>query len=117
MEFKIELNSLNNMLETYNERDKILRLVCYASQLVSGLVNSKKLSTLCNQITECRTTARLFDDIPMLMYTLSYGLGKKVSSRRLLYVSRDVMMLKQGCIIGNLLLLLCHMRTFCFKMY
>jgi len=75
------LRDINNQLESYNGRDRILRLICYTSQLVSGCTNNKKLSNLSELISECRTTLRLFDDLPMLTYSLSYGLGKKEPDR------------------------------------
>lgn len=71
---------LNSMLETYCGRDKIIRLLCYTTKLVAGLKKDDRLLKFSNLMSECRTTLRLFDDIPMLYYSLSYGLGRKVST-------------------------------------
>lgn len=73
------LGKCSEFLETYSGRDKVMRLLYYSAQLISGLTNSKKLDTFSEHLSECRTVLRLFDDLPMLNYTLMYGLGRKVS--------------------------------------
>lgn len=73
------------LLQTYSGRDKVIRTVTYLSLMLSGISksneNSKKFLTVSLQLSLCRTILRLFDDLPMLSYTLSYGLGRGVSSR------------------------------------
>ncbi|GAA6102435.1 peroxisomal membrane protein 11C isoform X1 [Tachysurus ichikawai] len=74
-----------NLLESYRGRDKVIRTMCYASQLVGGIMSRKK-TTNCSrlgksfllfsaQLSHCRTVLRLFDDLSMAAYSLSYGLG------------------------------------------
>lgn len=79
MKVLMGLQAINMFLNNYNDRDKLLRLLQYSLQLVSGIKKSEALSNVINLINECRTTLRLFDDIPMLMHSLSYGFGKNVS--------------------------------------
>nr|XP_054750744.1 peroxisomal membrane protein 11C-like [Lytechinus pictus] len=72
------------LLQTYSGRDKIVRTVSYLSLMLSGISksngNSKKLLIISQQLSLCRTILRRFDDIPMLSYTLSYGLGRRETS-------------------------------------
>lgn len=83
---KIMQNSVEsfiNALESYRGRDKVIRTLCYGSQLVGGVLagkNSqsslgKSLLLFSAQLSQCRTTLRLFDDLSMLAYSTSYGLG------------------------------------------
>ena len=44
-------------------------------QRMRGTPLSKKLVLVGRQMSYCRTVLRLFDDLPMLNRTLSYGLG------------------------------------------
>ncbi|XP_023012812.1 peroxisomal membrane protein 11C [Leptinotarsa decemlineata] len=73
------------LLETYKGRDKILRTLSYLSKLGGGLHNNEefaqKMLLFGKKMSEARATLRLFDDIPMLKYTLEYGLGKKEPDR------------------------------------
>ncbi|XP_038079403.1 peroxisomal membrane protein 11C-like [Patiria miniata] len=73
-----------NLLQTYGGRDKVMRVIGYGSLFLSGLVKSsaksKKLLTISTELSACRTILRLFDDLPMLGYSLSYGLGTQEKS-------------------------------------
>lgn len=78
------LESLVNVLESYRGRDKVIRTICYGSQLVGGLLSQKTeasgqlgktLLLFSAQLSQCRTVLRLFDDLSMLAYSQSYGLG------------------------------------------
>ncbi|KAM4574098.1 peroxisomal membrane protein 11C [Fundulus diaphanus] len=81
------VESLVRLLESYRGRDKVIRTVCYGSQLVGGVltqkagadVSSKRLGKslllFSAQLSHCRTVLRLFDDLSMLAYSQSYGLG------------------------------------------
>ncbi|XP_067287283.1 peroxisomal membrane protein 11C [Pseudorasbora parva] len=77
------VESFINVLESYRGRDKVIRTLCYGSQLVGGVLagkNSqsslgKSLLLFSAQLSHCRTTLRLFDDLSMLGYSTSYGLG------------------------------------------
>uniref|UniRef100_A0A146KQA3 Peroxisomal membrane protein 11C n=1 Tax=Lygus hesperus TaxID=30085 RepID=A0A146KQA3_LYGHE len=75
------LKNLAEYLESYSGRDKVMRILYYAAQYAAGRTSTPevqdKLNEFSDQINSCRTVLRLFDDIPMLYYTLSYGLGKK----------------------------------------
>lgn len=67
-----------------------IRTVCFGSQLVGGVLcqrgeadaSSQKLGKslllFSAQLSQCRTTLRLFDDLSMLAYSHSYGLGGEV---------------------------------------
>lgn len=78
---------LVRVLETYRGRDKVIRTVCYGSQLVGGVLSrspssdgssrrvGRSLLLLSAQLSHCRTVLRLFDDLSMLGYSHSYGLG------------------------------------------
>ncbi|KAM9761954.1 peroxisomal membrane protein 11C [Menidia menidia] len=81
------LEALVRLLESYRGRDKVIRTVCYGSQLVGGVLTrragtdapsqqlGKSLLLFSAQLSHCRTVLRLFDDLAMLAYSHSYGLG------------------------------------------
>ncbi|XP_068446064.1 peroxisomal membrane protein 11C [Clinocottus analis] len=81
------VESLVRLLESYRGRDKVIRTVCYGSQLVGGVLSrkvetdvsshrlGKRLLLFSAQLSHCRTVLRLFDDLAMLAYSHSYGLG------------------------------------------
>ncbi|KAM8873699.1 peroxisomal membrane protein 11C [Spinachia spinachia] len=78
---------LVHLLESYRGRDKVIRTACYGSQLVGGLLSrkaeadvsshrlGKRLLLFSAQLSHCRMVLRLFDDLSMLAYSHSYGLG------------------------------------------
>lgn len=71
------------LLQSYSGRDKIMRTAGYVSLMLAGAADgraAKNLGTVSRQISATRTVLRLFDDLPMLAHTLSYGTGTKVSS-------------------------------------
>ncbi|KAK9882230.1 hypothetical protein WA026_019745 [Henosepilachna vigintioctopunctata] len=90
MDFKFVLNEICAVLETYRGRDKILRTLCYSLKLVGGLTGNEllgdKLIYISKHLSDTRATLRLLDDIPMLKFSLDYGLGKKEDSKFLSYV-------------------------------
>lgn len=61
-----------------------MKILCYSAKLVAGLnVDknpdlAKRFAIISSKISGARATLRLIDDIPMLQYTLEYGLGSKV---------------------------------------
>jgi peroxin-11C len=76
------MDSLVQLVGGYRERDKLIRLCQYVVRFLAGTGQTNmgaRLSTIAQEFGKCRTVLRLFDDIPMLAYTLHYGLGKKVS--------------------------------------
>ena len=78
------LNGLSTLFETYRGHDQALSIIGYGSMMVSELRGvrrqpvSAKLKIISVQISNARTILRLLDDVTMLSYTLTYGLGKKV---------------------------------------
>ncbi|XP_058059387.1 peroxisomal membrane protein 11C-like [Anopheles bellator] len=81
------LTEICEMLDGYTGRDKIIRMLCYTTKLGSGLYAQKdpqlarKLAIFSTKMSETRATLRLFDDLPMLAYSLSYGYGNKEPDR------------------------------------
>ncbi|XP_042560079.1 peroxisomal membrane protein 11C [Clupea harengus] len=78
--------SIVNLLESYRGRDKVVRTLCYGSQLVGGVLSQKtaglsevgkSLLLFSAQLSHCRTILRLFDDLSMVAYSRSYGLGNR----------------------------------------
>ncbi|XP_072294622.1 peroxisomal membrane protein 11C [Eucyclogobius newberryi] len=81
------MEELVRLLETYRGRDKVIRTACYGAQLVGGVLCrgpspdgssgrlGQSLLLLSAQLSHCRTVLRLFDDLSMLAYSQSYGLG------------------------------------------
>lgn len=76
------LRKFISYLETYRGRDKTIRLLTYGSYIVSGL--SKRIrggdrdfnvGKLAAELSNLRVMLRLFDDLSMLQYSLSYGIG------------------------------------------
>ncbi|XP_065334914.1 peroxisomal membrane protein 11C-like [Cloeon dipterum] len=73
---------LSEMLSSSSGRDKIVRTISYASLCLSGLGSEdrswvKKLEIVSTQLNQFRTVSRLFDDLAMLKYSISYGLGRE----------------------------------------
>ncbi|KAK0145209.1 Peroxisomal membrane protein 11C [Merluccius polli] len=91
------LESLVGLLESYRGRDKVIRTVCYGSQLVGGVWSEKtsswssdlgrRLLLFSAQLSHCRTVLRLFDDLSMLHYCRSYGLGPEEADGGLRWIS------------------------------
>ena len=78
---------LANVLETYRGREKVMRLLQYASFLASGGLqkfscesSGGKFRIWAEAISECRTVLRLFDDAAMLSFARDYGTGKEVGN-------------------------------------
>lgn len=66
------------LLQTSNGKDKVMRTISYASALMSTLQRfpvplRKSLLILADQLSKARTINRLFDDLPMLNYSLHCG--------------------------------------------
>lgn len=83
----MDVNELVGFLESYRGRDKVYRLVCYASSLLSSCAQhaglptaSERLSKLGAALSSCRIVLRLGDDLSMLLVSTSYGLGKSVGA-------------------------------------
>ncbi|XP_077391305.1 peroxisomal membrane protein 11C isoform X2 [Festucalex cinctus] len=65
------VDCLVRVLESYRGRDKVIRTLCYGSQLLS----------------QCRMVLRLFDDLSMLAYSTSYGFGAKEKDGMVRWIS------------------------------
>jgi hypothetical protein len=81
----------STLLESYRGHDQVLSLIGYKCKMLSGLCVSgsslkTNLSVVSTQIANARVILRLLDDPSMLSYTLSYGLGKSVSSTQLIVI-------------------------------
>lgn len=78
----MDLPLLDDYLETYSGRDKMLRTMSYMAKLLTVCTSSKnsekKLKTFGSKMSECRVMLRLLDDIPALHCMLTYGWGKQV---------------------------------------
>ena len=73
------------VLETYRGREKLMRILQYASFLASGGLHKvscettgEKFRVFAETMSECRTVLRLFDDAAMISYARCYGTGKEV---------------------------------------
>lgn len=77
----MNLQTLNDYLETHSGRDKILKTLSYTAKLLtvcSSKSVEKKLITFGSQMSKCRVMLRLLDDLPRLTDLIQYGWGKKV---------------------------------------
>ncbi|XP_060566289.1 peroxisomal membrane protein 11C-like [Ruditapes philippinarum] len=77
------MDTLVQLVGGYRERDKLIRLCQYVARFLAGTGQTNmgaRLGIIAQEFGKCRTVLRLFDDIPMLAYTLHYGLGKKESN-------------------------------------
>lgn len=79
------MDTFLKLLDSHSGRGSILRTVQYGSQMIAGLKwvtpkGKERLLTLSSQLSLCRTILRLFDDLPMLSHSLSYGLGSQEKS-------------------------------------
>ncbi|XP_068624758.1 peroxisomal membrane protein 11C-like [Battus philenor] len=69
------------LLDSYNGRDKVVRLTCYAFKLYGCIKGEKPWQTAGSRLSNARMMLRLFDDIPMIRHTYNYGLGRHESSK------------------------------------
>ncbi|XP_040895902.1 peroxisomal membrane protein 11C [Toxotes jaculatrix] len=93
------VEALVRVLESYRGRDKVIRTVCYGSQLVGGVLSrkaepdvsshrlGKSLLLFSAQLSQCRTVLRLFDDLSMLAYSHSYGFGTREDDAGVRWIS------------------------------
>ncbi|CAK1543829.1 unnamed protein product [Leptosia nina] len=69
------------LLDSYNGRDKVVRLACYTFKLYGCLKGEKPWQTAGSRLSSARMMLRLFDDIPMIRHTYNYGLGRHETSK------------------------------------
>ncbi|GBP65639.1 Peroxisomal membrane protein 11C [Eumeta japonica] len=74
------IEDICDLLDTYNGRDKVVRLACYAFKLWGCCVNDKNLQAAGSRLSAARMALRLFDDVPMIRHTYMYGLGRHEST-------------------------------------
>ena len=70
------IDFISKLLGTSNGKDKVMRIVSYSSMLFASSKIcppgvKKSLVILSSELSSARTVLRLFDDIPMLNYSLS----------------------------------------------
>ncbi|KAL0881401.1 hypothetical protein ABMA27_001269 [Loxostege sticticalis] len=74
------IEDICELLDSYNGRDKVVRLACYAFKLYGCVHNDKAWQAAGSRLSGARLILRLFDDIPMIRHTYTYGLGRHESS-------------------------------------
>lgn len=74
------IDDICELLDSYNGRDKIVRLACYTCKLYGCVQGEKSWQTAGSRLSNARLMLRLFDDTPMIRHTYSYGLGRHESS-------------------------------------
>lgn len=75
------------LLQSYGGRDKIIRTTAYACSFIASTTKgktAKDLATIATSISSARTILRLFDDLPMLLYTLKWSEGERDPVTKLL---------------------------------
>ncbi|XP_052758170.1 peroxisomal membrane protein 11C [Galleria mellonella] len=75
------LEDICELLDSYNGRDKVVRLACYVFKLYGCIKDEKPWQTAGSRLSGARLMLRLFDDIPMIRHTYNYGLGRHESTR------------------------------------
>ncbi|KAI5634443.1 peroxisomal biogenesis factor 11 (PEX11) domain-containing protein [Phthorimaea operculella] len=75
------VEDISELLDSYNGRDKVVRLGCYGLKLYGCLRNDTPWQKAGSRLSEARLILRLFDDIPQLRHTYNYGLGRHESSK------------------------------------
>ena len=70
------LDFVSKLLVTSNGKDKVMRIVSYSSVLLASsricpAPLKSSLMILSSQLSSARTVLRLFDDLPMLNYSLA----------------------------------------------
>ncbi|XP_032515877.2 peroxisomal membrane protein 11C-like [Danaus plexippus] len=75
------VDDICELLESYNGRDKVVRLACYTCKLYGCIQGNKPWQTAGSKLSGARLMLRLFDDIPMIRHTYNYGLGRHESTK------------------------------------
>eukprot|EP00127_Corallochytrium_limacisporum_P001036 Clim_evm35s34 gene=Clim_evmTU35s34 len=97
-DFQKDLGRLAVYLETRNGRDKAFRVLSYFFKMLGHLAerrgnyySAERYTNVANQFGGWRVLLRLFDDVPMLAYSLSYGLGhhEKDQTTRVLNIVKN----------------------------
>ncbi|KAF9820653.1 hypothetical protein SFRURICE_006675 [Spodoptera frugiperda] len=75
------VDDICDLLDSYNGRDKVVRLACYACKLYGCVQDEKPWQSAGSRLSNARMMLRLFDDIPMIRHTYNYGLGRHETTR------------------------------------
>eukprot|EP00061_Rhincodon_typus_P013595 g40062.t1 len=76
------MDAVANALESYRGRDRLVRTVCYSSRLLGGLLLAqeggcpelgRRLLLIAQELSNCRATLRLFDDLSMFLYSRGFS--------------------------------------------
>ncbi|XP_064088547.1 peroxisomal membrane protein 11C-like isoform X1 [Macrobrachium nipponense] len=81
---KMSLQDFVSVLESYRGREKTMRTVQYGLLLMTPFTQKNTrvaAEAISAQLGSARVILRLFDDLSMLQYSLSYGLGKRGEDR------------------------------------
>ena len=70
-----KLDCVVKILSTANGKDKIMRVLCYSSYFIANWNSTPQnwktsLLMFSSELSKARTILRLFDDLPMLQYSL-----------------------------------------------
>ena len=86
------LDQLDDYLDTYSGRDKLLKLLCYSLKFMTGFAQSSKgihdLKLVSSEISNCRTILRFLDYLPVFKYVVSYKFGKNEKDKYLKMIGR-----------------------------
>ncbi|XP_044312590.1 peroxisomal membrane protein 11C-like [Drosophila rhopaloa] len=69
------------LIDSYGGRDVLMEALCQSAKLVAGYQAKRnpdlaqRCATVSSKISAARSTLRLIDDLPVIQYTLEYGLG------------------------------------------
>lgn len=75
------VDDICDLLDSYNGRDKVVRLACYACKLYGCVQEEKPWQVAGSRLSTARMMLRLFDDVPMIRHTYNYGLGKHEATK------------------------------------
>ncbi|KAK3920345.1 Peroxisomal membrane protein 11C [Frankliniella fusca] len=86
------LDRLDEYLDTYSGRDKLLKALCYSLKFATRFYESPKtvhdLKLVSSEISNCRTILRFLDYVPVFKYVLTYKFGKNEKDKYLKLIGR-----------------------------
>ncbi|XP_065719234.2 peroxisomal membrane protein 11C [Drosophila suzukii] len=75
------INEVCGLIDSYAGRDVLMEALCQGAKLVAGYQAkrnpdlSQRCATVSSKISGAQATLRLIGDLPVIQYTLEYGLG------------------------------------------
>ncbi|KAH8349453.1 hypothetical protein KR084_007547 [Drosophila pseudotakahashii] len=75
------MNEVCGLIDSYGGRDVLMEALCQSAKLVAGYHAkrnpdlSRRCATVSSKISGAKATLRLIEDLPVIQYTLDYGLG------------------------------------------